>query len=307
MIKAPFFGGCKDTINFSNCKRLNSSFLLVTLQTMIPLEIFGFLRLSVADILDILMVAIIIFLVFRWLRGSSAMNILIAIVALFIVRFVAGALGMKLMSALMDAVISVGAIALVVIFQPEIRQFLTRLGRRTGLRAEDAGHMNWFDRLLGRKDDSLVGTDVKEITQACRDMAESSTGALIVILHKNSLEEIIDTGDRIDADIKARLIENIFYKNSPLHDGAMIIGHGRIIAARCTLPMTERTDLPAKYGMRHKSAVGISEQSDVDVIVVSEQRGTISFVREGVIYPIENINELRLRLEPQKKEDEDRN
>ena len=273
---------------------------------MIPLELFGFLRLSVADILDILMVAAIIYLVFRWLRGSGAMNILIAILVLFIVRFVAEALGMKLMSALMDAVINVGAIALVVIFQPEIRQFLSKLGRRTGFKAGRA-RMGWLDRILGRKDESLVSTDVKEITQACRDMAETSTGALIVILHRNSLEEVIDTGDRIDADIRARLIENIFYKNSPLHDGAMVIGHGRIIAARCTLPITERTNLPAKYGMRHKSAVGISEKSDADVIVVSEQRGTISFVREGVIYPIENINELRLKLEPQNKEDEDRN
>ena len=134
--------------------------------------------------------------------------------------------------------------------------------------------------------------NIKEICEACKQMAESKTGALIVLLRKDDLQDIVDNGDRLDADIKERLIENIFFKNSPLHDGAMVIGSNRIIAARCTLPITERGDLPARYGMRHKSAVGISERSDADVIVVSEQRGEISFVRDGAIRPIANIAEL---------------
>ena len=273
---------------------------------MIPLEIFGFLKLSFIDVLDIVMVAAIIYIAFRWLRDSSALNILIAIVALFILRFVAGAMDMKLMSAILNTVINLGAIALIIIFQPEIRQFLSTLGRSTGLRNRDSNNRSWVDRLLGKNRHVLDKQAIQEITQACRDMAESKTGALIVIRHKNLLQNVIDSGDRIDADIKCRLMENIFFKNSPLHDGAMIIGDGRIIAARCTLPMTERTDLPPMYGMRHKSAVGISERSDADVIVVSEQRGTISFCREGVIQPINNINELKLLLEPQMKEDENR-
>lgn len=271
---------------------------------MIPLDFLGFLHLTIVDVLDIVVVAFVIYLVFRWLRGSSAMNILIAIVALFLVRFLAGALGMKLLSALMDAVINVGAIALIVIFQPEIRQFLGRVGRSTGIREKVGRRRFWLDSLLGRKDSNLSSPAVNEITQACRDMAETKTGALIVLLHKNSLQDVIDSGDRIDADIKSRLIENIFYKNSPLHDGAMVIDGSRIIAARCTLPMTEKTDFPAKYGMRHKSAVGVTERSDADVIVVSEQRGTISFVRDGVITPIDNINELKLKLEPQKEQED---
>ena len=258
---------------------------------MIPLELLGFLHMSFVDVLDIVVVAFIIYIVFRWLRGSSAMNILIAIVVLFLIRFVAGAFDMKLLSALMDAVINVGAIALIVIFQPEIRKFLGRVGRGTGL--------HWWNRLLGRKEEGLDAPASKELVQACLDMAESRTGALIVIRHKDDLQDIIDSGDRIDADIRSRLIENIFFKNSPLHDGAVIIGGNRILAARCTLPITERTDLPAKYGMRHKAAVGITERSDADVIVVSEQRGTISFVRDGQIYPTNNVNELKLKLEPQ--------
>ena len=259
---------------------------------MIPLELLGFLHLGIVDVLDIVVVAIVIYVVFRWLKGSSAMNILIAILALLAIRFVASAMNMKLLSTLLDAVINVGAIALIVIFQPEIRQFLSRLGRRRG---------GWLDRLLGRKGEDLGAQASKEIVQACCDMAESRTGALIVILHKNALEDVIESGDRIDADIRSRLIENIFFKDSPLHDGAIIIGGGRIIAARCTLPITDRKDLPAKYGMRHKSAVGLTERSDADVIVVSEQRGTISFVRDGEIFPIAGMNELKLKLEPQKE------
>lgn len=259
---------------------------------MIPLELLGFLHLGIVDVLDIVVVAIVIYVVFRWLKGSSAMNILIAILALLAIRFVATAMNMKLLSSLLDAVINVGAIALIVIFQPEIRQFLSRLGRRGG----------WVDRLLGRKRDDLGAQAAKEIAQACRDMAENRTGALIVILHKNSLQDVIDSGDRIDAQVSSRLLENIFFKDSPLHDGAVIIGGGRILAARCTLPITEQK-IPAKYGMRHKSAVGISERSDADVIVISEQRGTISFVRDGEISPVAGMNELKLMLEPRKEQE----
>ena len=133
-------------------------------------------------------------------------------------------------------------------------------------------------------------------------MAEQKTGALIVLRHKNPLQDIMDSGDTLDADIRSSLIENIFFKNSPLHDGAVIIGGNRILAARCTLPITERTDIPSKYGMRHKAAVGISERSDADVIVVSEQRGTISFVRDGVITRVDSRNQLKLLLDPPKKE-----
>lgn len=259
------------------------------------LDILGFLRLSFVDIVDIFVVALLLYAVFRWLRGSSAINIFIAIVLLFVVRIVAVALNMKLLAAIMDTVINVGAVALIVIFQPEIRQFLGRVGRSAGF---FRSRSDLFSRLLGRDPGALSDTAIKEITEACADMAEQKTGALIVLLHKNTLQDIVDSGDRLDADIKGRLIENVFFPDSPLHDGAMVIGGGRIIAARCTLPMTERTDLPAKYGMRHKSAVGISERSDADVIVVSEQRGSISFVHEGQIETVSNINALKLKLEP---------
>ena len=128
-------------------------------------------------------------------------------------------------------------------------------------------------------------------------MGAHKVGALIVIRRRDNLQSIIATGDAVDARISERLIENIFFKNSPLHDGAMVIGDNRIIAARCTLPLTDRLDLPASYGMRHRAAIGISEECDADVIVVSEETGNISFVQQSVITRIDTINTLKLKLQ----------
>lgn len=255
---------------------------------------FSFLHLSLIDLLDILMVAAVIYFIFRWIRSSSAINIFIAIIIVLIVRIVAVALGMKMMSALLGTIIDVGAIALIIIFQPEIRRFLNNLGRGAGSTLEK---QSFIQKLLSRGNgDVLAARATDEIAEACKEMSEQKTGALIVFRRNNSLEDIIATGDVIDADISKRLIMNIFFKNSPLHDGAMVIGGNRIVAARCTLPITDRSDLPARYGMRHKAAVGISEQSDADVIVVSEETGGISFVRAGVVTRIDSVTTLKLKL-----------
>lgn len=258
------------------------------------LALFGFLQLSLADILDIILLGLIIFFMFRWIKGSSAMSIFVAIVSLYIIRIVVEAFNMRLMTAIMDMVLDVGVIALIIIFQPEIRKFLIRLGNRYMNSAQGRAIM---DRILGRKTANAIGSKaVNDLTEACRRMSEDKTGALIVIAHDTPLDEIISTGDRIDAGIHRRLIMNLFFKNSPLHDGALIIVGNRIVAARCTLPITERTDIPANYGMRHKAAIGITEETDADVIVVSEETGRISFVKEGNVTPIQNINELKLLL-----------
>ena len=139
-------------------------------------------------------------------------------------------------------------------------------------------------------------TAVNEITEAVRMMSRDYTGALIVISHQNSLEPVIESGDKIDANVSRRLLRNLFFKNSPLHDGAVIITGNRIVAARCTLPMTTRTDIPASFGMRHKAAIGITEETDASVVVVSEETGGISFVRRGELQQIGNLNELKLLL-----------
>lgn len=258
------------------------------------LAFFSFLQMSFADFLDILLLGLMIFTVFRWLRGSSAMSIFLAIVSLYVIRVVVSSFNMKLMTAIMETVLDVGVLALIVIFQPEIRKFLIQLGNRFKTNAAGREVIN---RLLGRKSGSYHSNEtINEITEACRNMSEDKTGALIVITHNNPLEEIVSTGDKIDAEIHRRLIMNLFFKNSPLHDGALIISGDRIAAARCTLPITEKTDIPARYGMRHKAAIGISEVSDADVIVVSEETGRIAFVNGGIVTPIQNINELKLLL-----------
>lgn len=261
---------------------------------MMLLAIFGFLQLSLADILDILLLGLIIFFAFKWLRGSSAMSIFVAIVSLYLIRVLVSAFNMRLMTALMETVLDVGVLALIVIFQPEIRKFLTRLGNRYMNNPKSRAIL---DSILGRKTGNIAGSEaVNDLTEACRRMSEDKTGALIVIAHRTPLDEIIGTGDRIDAAIHRRLIMNLFFKNSPLHDGAMVISGDRIVAARCTLPITERTDIPANYGMRHKAAIGMTEESDADVIVVSEETGRISFVKGGTVTTIQNINELKLLL-----------
>lgn len=257
------------------------------------LALFGFLRLSLADILDILLLATLIFIVFRWIRGSSAISIFIAIISLFIIRVVVSAFNMRLMTAIMDMVLDVGVLALIVIFQPEIRRFLIRLGNRY---MESTRGRAIADKLFGKKAKSMGTEAVNEVTEACRRMSEDKTGALIVIEQSNSLTEIIGTGDKVDAAIHRRLLMNLFFKNSPLHDGAVVISSGRIAAARCTLPITEKTNIPASFGMRHKAAIGISEETDADVVVVSEETGNISFVKAGQVTRIKNINELKLLL-----------
>lgn len=257
-------------------------------------RMLGFLNFTLTDLLDIVMVAAIIYLAFRWIKGSNAINIFIAIIIVLLVQIVSSALGMKMLSSILGTLIDVGAVAIIVIFQPEIRRFLSTIGRRAGNSIEKRPMLRKL--LVKTEVESVDAKSITAIAQACQEMSEQKTGALIIIRQKDLLQSIIDTGDIIDAEISSRLIMNIFFKNSPLHDGAMIIGSNRIIAARCTLPITERTNLPARLGMRHKAAVGISEQCDAMVIVVSEQTGRISFVRGGEIETIDSISRLKLLL-----------
>ena len=180
------------------------------------LAAFDFLQMKVADILDILLLGIIIFLLFKWLRGTSAMSIFVAIVSLYLIRVIVGAFDMRLMVAIMDMILDVGVLAIIVIFQPEIRKFLMRLGSRYMNSRQGKAIL---DKILGkdRKSANAIGSEaVNDLTEACRRMSEDRTGALIVIGHKASLEEIISTGDRIDAAIHRRLIMNLFFKNSDM-------------------------------------------------------------------------------------------
>ena len=255
------------------------------------LGIFGFLQFGWADILDIGMVALLIFLLLRSIRGdSTVLNIVLVLTMLLLAQAVASALNMRMMTVLLNALLDVGVLAIIIIFQPEIRHLLNRVAMQTGI-SRRTGDL--FNKLLGIKEERLGSRSVEELVEAVRAMSAEKTGALIVIQHKSSMDEFMDTGDRFDAEINRRLIMNVFFKNSPLHDGAMVIVGNRIAAARCQLPMTNRTDLPASYGMRHRAAIGLSEDTDADVIVVSEESGSVRFVRNGEARDVESLQELR--------------
>jgi len=254
---------------------------------------FGFLNIGIADILDIILVGLIIFYAFRILRGSQAVSIFIAIVMLYALRVVCAALNMRLMSSMLGAFLDVGLIALIIIFQPEIRRFMVSFGNKY----RNTSTYKWFSRGVFSQNTAHESTEtINEICKACEAMSEQKCGALIVLQKHDSLKYIAETGDIIDAKVSQRLLRNLFFKNSPLHDGAVIIDGDRIVAARGTLPITDRT-MPPAFGMRHKAAVGISENSDAVVVVVSEETGHISMARDGKIEVIENINDLKRALQ----------
>ena len=255
------------------------------------LAIFGFLPFGVADILDILMVALIIFFVLRSIRGdSTVVNIVLVLALLIVVQGIVSALNMRMMTILVNALLDVGVLAIIIIFQPEIRHLLNRFAVTSGL-ARRTGEL--FNRLFGIKEEKLGSHEVEELSEAVRAMSADKTGALIVIQHKSRLDDYIRTGDSFDAEINRRLVMNLFFKNSPLHDGAMIIVGNRIVAARCQLPMTNRVDIPAHYGMRHRAAIGLSEDTDAEVIVVSEETGRISYAHGGEIQTVEDMAQLK--------------
>ena len=208
------------------------------------------------------------------------MRIVVGILIIYLLWIVTRVLNMELLSMILGQIIGVGVIALIIVFQQEIRRFLILLGTQYTNRR--VSFMARLFRPRGRKV-KVVGQEwIDTVVGACADMAKTKTGALIVIARKVNLLPFIEQGERIDALISASLIKNVFFKNSPLHDGAMVIADDRIAAARCVLPSTER-EVPMEFGMRHRAALGASEITDALVIVVSEERGTISIARKGHI------------------------
>ena len=252
-----------------------------------------FINIHWIDIIDILLVGLLIYQIYKLIRGTAAMSIFVGIIILYFIWLVVKTLHMELLSAIMGQVLGVGVLALIIIFQQEIRRFLIHLGNNSFHR-----NSNFLTRtLFGSNSKTVSLATLDELTQAVRKMAETKTGALIVMTHRSTLESITETGDRIDATINRRLIENLFFKNSPLHDGALVMDTNRLIAARCTLPISDNQNIPANYGMRHRAAVGITEQTDATAIVVSEETGEIAFVKDGEIKTISSITELRLAIE----------
>ena len=250
-----------------------------------------FFEFGLKDFIDILLVALMLYYIYRLMRDSRSLNVFIGILVFVVVWiFVSGVLEMRLLGTILDKLVSVGVIALIVLFQEDIRKMLYNLGAHQRVRRL----ANFFTTKKNReKKKTDIMQDILPIVMACMNMGRSKVGALIVFERSMPLDDVVSTGDRIDASINQRLIENIFFKNSPLHDGAMIIVGDHIAAARCQLPMTNRTDIPAHYGMRHRAAIGLSEDTDADILVVSEETGNVSFVRGGEIHTVQDMPELR--------------
>lgn len=252
----------------------------------------GFLDITIVDIIDICLVAFLIYQCFRLLKGTSVIGIAIGILTLYVFWFVVDVLNMALLSSIMEQILGVGVIALIILFQQEIRKFLFQIGKRSI--NSKLGRLS--RRFLDQNKEVNAGS-IEEIAQSCKRMSETRTGALMVFKRISALDNIIETGDMIDSSINRRLIENIFWKNTPLHDGAMIVDNNRIIAARCTLPVSQNLELPPQYGLRHRAAASVTSETDAFAIVVSEETGNISFVMDGVIRTITSISELKLAIE----------
>ena len=241
----------------------------------------GFLPITLWDLLDVLIVGFLLFQSYKLLRGSVAINIFIGVVTLIVLSWIVRSLNMELLSSIIGLLISTGVIILIIVFQPEVRRFLLLLGNNT-LRQRS----KFLDTLLDRKDvdNQEHRESAEQLKKALLSMSKRKEGALIILNKKANLEGIAQTGVRLNADISRPLLENIFFKNSPLHDGAMLIENDKIIAAACILPLSDSVDLPQSVGLRHRAAVGITERTEVAAFVVSEETGSISLAVNGKLY-----------------------
>lgn len=261
---------------------------------MINLFIPLFISIRWIDVVDILLVATLIYQLYYIVKGTVAINIFIGIILFYLLWLVVKALDMPLFGSILSKFIDVGFIALLIVFQQELRRFLLFIGTSDIFRKGKLSK-NLFDFKWQTKQAQLL--DINAILKSCKNMSETKTGAIIIITKNNELKFYANTGDSIDAKVSVRMLESIFYKNSPLHDGAVIISDNTIVAARCVLPVTEHTDFPAHLGMRHRAAVGITENTDAIAIVVSEQTGEISFSKEGELKHALTIERLKELLE----------
>ena len=238
-----------------------------------------FFEFGLKDIIDIVAVALMLYYIYRLMRDSRSLNVFIGILVFVVVWiFVSQVLEMRLLGTILDKLVSVGVIALIVLFQEDIRKVLYNLGAHQRMRRLTT--LFTSKKSLAKKK-AIVKQDIMPVVMACMNMGRNKTGALIVFERSMPLDEIVGTGDRIDANINQRLIENVFFKNSPLHDGAMIIAQHRVKAAGCILPVSHDLDIPKELGLRHRSAMGISQESDALAIVVSEETGAISVAVHG--------------------------
>ena len=236
-----------------------------------------FLEITFIDIIDIILVTVLLFYLYKLLRGTVAINIFIGIVIIYLIWKFTDVLNMNVLSNLLGKFISVGFFALIVVFQQEIRKFLLLLGSTNF--ATKKNILKYFKFL--NNTDEIISLDIKTLILSCEKMSSEKTGAIIVIERENNLEFLKNTGDKTKIRLTSQILETIFFKNSPLHDGAVIIKDNSVIATRIVLPVSESESIPKNFGLRHKAGIGISEKTDSIVLVISEQTGKVSYIKDG--------------------------
>lgn len=245
-----------------------------------------FIDIGFSDIIDILLVAFLIYTIYKLVKGTVAINIFFGLVSIYFIWKFVGMLQMKMLDEILGQFISVGVLALIIVFQQEIRSFLLMLGR---VGRDNQGNL----KFMKKNNISHQNVDVSIITKSMLSMSKELTGALIVLRRTNELNEIIDTGELLNAKLSSPLIESIFYKNNPLHDGAIIIANDTIIAGRCVLPVSKKTDFPTDYGLRHRAAAGLTQNTDALCVIVSEQTGKFAYSDKGELYTDVSIDEIQ--------------
>jgi uncharacterized protein (TIGR00159 family) len=252
------------------------------------LDFLDFLDFKVTDVLDIFMVATLLYYIYKLVRGSVAINIFIGIVIIWAFWKITELLDMEMISSMVGGFMQVGLIALIIVFQQEIRKFLLMIGS-----TNFANKRNFLKRFKFLREESISASiNVDAIVAACKNMSATKTGAIIVIERNNSLDFVKSSGDSMYIEVNRPIIESIFYKNSTLHDGAAIIENNYIVATRAILPVSNERNIPLRYGLRHRAAVGITEKTDALALVVSEETGNISYIKNGEFVDYEGTEEL---------------
>ena len=250
-----------------------------------------FLDFSFLDALDILLVALLIYYIYKLLKGTVAINIFLGIAFIFLIWKITQILKMEMLSNILGYLLSGGVIALIIVFQQEIRKFLLMIGT-----TNVTSRTQFLKQLKFLKSEITLATDSDTLLNACKKMSKTKTGALIVIERTNSLDFLIKTGDSMNAEINEVLLESIFYKNSPLHDGATIIRDNFVVATRVILPISDSINIPSRFGLRHRAAFGVSEKTDAVCLLVSEETGEISYIKDGSFELYADYNELIEKL-----------
>ena len=253
---------------------------------MIYLFKIGFLEVRWTDLVDILLVSILLYQVYKLLKGSVAVRVLLGFLSLYLIYLVVKAAQMELLTNILGQFMGVGVLAAIILFSQEIRKFLVILGKTTFRQ----------DGLIWRRREPKEAMNITAIMEAVKSLSASNTGALIVFSRSTELKFYADSGDLLEAFISKRILMSIFNKHSPLHDGAVIIFKGKIKAARCILPVSERDNIPAKFGMRHRAALGMSEATDTLTLIVSEETGQLSLARNGALDNNLSAPEIRKRI-----------